>query len=538
MNGATEHTVETPPTVAAAPSGTCDPDGDDLSVTAYALLERHARERPNHPFIHCIDTRRTLSYAEVRHACNRIAAWCSVRGIKANDRIALLGGNSLEYLLIYLAVLRHGATLCAINPESVGVNLGPILDAMRPRVVLYEAAVDLQRPSDRGVEPWIAYAQWPGVGTGGDEFFSQIARCADEPAPAPVGGPDNLATIMYTSGTTGRPKGIVHHYKALFANTVGTALALEMGPDDRILEYRSFAWLSARARLMTSLYCGSTLVIAQKFSQSRFFDWVKNEGLTIAFAVPTVIGMLVNRPLDIRKEDLPCLRFVTSSTAPLAVEHQRAFEERYGIEVLQFYGISESGGLTANPPGRRKLGSVGRPSLYQDLRIVDADGTPLPAGEIGEIETGGEQVCAGYLEYDGTITPLRGKRLRTGDLGYLDQDGYLFITGRRSETINRGGVKVSPIEVDNALLSHPDVAEAATIGVPDAIYGEEIVSFVVRYPGGSADRDGLVHYCAQSLPAYKLPRNIAFVDSIPRNARAKVDRKALLDLWRQRNEGG
>ena len=506
----------------------------DIRISVDDLLERQARERPEHTFIQCIDSGRLLTFAQARDACNQIAAWCASKKIGENDRIVVIGGNSLEYLLLYIGILRHGATLCAL-PGTLDGNFGAIIDALQPRYVLYHEG--LQLPAAQGQEAAVRlpYDTWPGKGGDSAEFFGQAGQFPTVRAAASVGGPDSIATITYTSGTTGRPKGIVHHYSAIVANAIGTAIALEMSPTDRILEYRSFAWLSARARLMTSLYAGSTLVIAEKFSQSKFFEWVKDQKLTIAFAVPTVITMLVARPIEITQKDVPQLRFVTSSTAPLAVEHQRAFEELYGIEVLQFYGISESGGVTVNPLGRRKLGSVGTPALFQDLRIVDADGKPLPPGEAGDIEIGGDQVCTGYLEYDGTITVLRGTRLRTGDLGYVDEEGYLYITGRRSETINRGGAKVSPLEVNNALLLHPDVAEVATIGVPDRIFGEEIASFVVARAGRRPDPEDLVSHCAASLPAYKLPRKIEFVEQIPKTARAKVDRMELLAIWRQRH---
>jgi acyl-CoA synthetase (AMP-forming)/AMP-acid ligase II len=511
---------------------------DDLAITVYEMVRRRVRDSPDHPFIHCIDTNRTLTSAEVADILDRIASWFADRGVAANHRVAVIGGNSLEYLLIYLSVLRYGATLCAISPDSVGANLDAILQALRPGLVLGDAACDLEKNRERCTSEWLSYGRWPGKPAAPGEFFGQASACVPDPDLMPVGGSDDLATINYTSGTTGLPKGIVHHYGALIANTVGTATALEMGPADRILEYRSFAWLSARARLMTALYSGATLVIAQKFSQSRFFDWIRDQKLTIAFAVPTVINMLVNRPADISRADIPHLRFVTSSTAPLPVEQQRAFEERYGIEILQFYGISEAGGLTANPPGRRKRGSVGRPCLFQDLRIVDADGRILPPGETGEIETGGAQLCTGYLEYDGSITRLPGNRIRTGDVGYLDEDGYLFITGRISETINRGGAKVSPLEIDNILLAHPDVAEAATVGVPDPIYGEEVASFVVPRAGAAPDPASLIRYCAAALPEFKVPRTVLLVDEIPKTARAKVDRKRLRELWDSRQAMG
>ena len=508
-------------------------DPGAIRVPVCEHLERQAHVRPAHTYFECIDTGRTMSFAAVRDACNRIAALLTERGIGANDRIALLGGNSLEFVLLYLAVLRHGATLCALGAEMAdGQHLNDVLKAANPRIVLYESGLDRLAGTGPSTTEWIAYERYPAAPNGdAAEFFAQAASFPTAPGTAPVGGPDDFATISYTSGTTGRPKGIVHHYSAVMANALGTVQALEIGPEDRILECRSFAWLSARIRIMFALHTGATLVIARRFSQSRYFDWIKDHDITIATAVPTIISMLVNRPVEAGKRPMPHLRFLTSSAAPLAVEHQKAFEQLYGIEIRQLYGLSESGGVTCDPPGGRKIGSAGRPSLYQTVRIVGEDGQVLDAGETGEVEIEGEQVVTGYLEYDGTITRLRDRPLRTGDVGYLDHDGYLFITGRQTETINRGGAKVSPREIEDVLLAHPDVAEAATIGVPDATWGEEIMSYVVVRDGLTVSPEELMRHCAKLLPEYRRPKQIAFLPMLPKTARDKVDKKVLLETW-------
>jgi acyl-CoA synthetase (AMP-forming)/AMP-acid ligase II len=193
--------------------------------------------------------------------------------------------------------------------------------------------------------------------------------------------------------------------------------------------------------------------------------------------------------------------------------------------------MSEAGWLAANSPSQRKLGSVGRPCRFQDLRIVDSEKNALAAGEIGEIETSGPCIAAGYLSYDGTIDPIASEHLKTGDLGYLDRDGFLFITGRSKDLIIRGGVNISPIEIENVLLQHPAVLEAVAFGVPDTIYGEELEAWISVREGMSVSPDQILEHCALSLPAYKCPKRTKVVSGLPKTERGKTDRAKVVEMW-------
>jgi acyl-CoA synthetase (AMP-forming)/AMP-acid ligase II len=205
----------------------------------------------------------------------------------------------------------------------------------------------------------------------------------------------------------------------------------------------------------------------------------------------------------------------------------------YGIPLVQHYGMSEGGTVAGNHHLARRIGSVGQPGLFQNLRIVDEAGREVPAGEVGEIEIGGPQNATAYLNPDGSVEPVRGRRLKTGDLGRLDGDGYLHVTGRAKEIIIRGGVNIAPLEIDSALMRHPDVLEAATIGVPDAIYGEALVCYVVAKPGAPLTEETVRAHCAATLPDFKRPREIIMADTILRNARGKIDRNAMVEAWKR-----
>jgi acyl-CoA synthetase (AMP-forming)/AMP-acid ligase II len=242
--------------------------------------------------------------------------------------------------------------------------------------------------------------------------------------------------------------------------------------------------------------------------------------------------MLLGTAVPAGPKDLPTLRFITSSSAPLLPQEWRRFEERFGIPVAQGYGSSETAWIAVNPGRERRLGSVGRPLAYHRLAVVDADGRALPPGEIGQVELGAwDDNEYRYLGDDGAVRVSSRGRMRTGDLGYLDTEGFLHLTGREKELIIRGGVNISPVEIDGVLMQCAEISEAATVGVPDTVWGEEVVSYVVLRPGSQVAPDELMRFCATQLPPFKAPKQILLRDRLPKSERGKLDRKALVEEW-------
>jgi len=230
--------------------------------------------------------------------------------------------------------------------------------------------------------------------------------------------------------------------------------------------------------------------------------------------------------------ELPTLRFMTSSSAPLLVNEWRRFEDHFGIRVSQGYGCSEVGWIAAQPGEQRRIGTVGTPHLYHRLSIVGVEGQMLKPGEMGAVELGG----LGDNRYrtladDGSLRVDCQDLMKTGDLGFLDDDGYLYLTGRAKDLIIRGGVNISPLEIDGVLMRRAEVIEACTVGVPDKVYGEEVIAYVVLRPGSTLAADDILRHCATLLPAFKTPKTIVLSDELPKNERGKLDRKALVERW-------
>jgi acyl-coenzyme A synthetase/AMP-(fatty) acid ligase len=246
--------------------------------------------------------------------------------------------------------------------------------------------------------------------------------------------------------------------------------------------------------------------------------------------------MLLSANGEISGADLPSLRFITSSSAPLTMEEAKRFEAHFAIPIGQGYGTSEAGWIAGSNEASRRPGSVGRPLPYHDLRIVGPDGRALPAGGVGLVELGNDPARRyRYVAADGAVKTHATGRFRTGDLGYLDEEGFLFVTGRETDLIIRGGVKIAPLEIDGVLLQRADVVEAATVGVPDPIYGEAVVSFVVAKPQADVTEAALLEHCRTLLPAFKAPKAIRFRDALPKTERGKIDRKSLIADWTRDN---
>jgi acyl-CoA synthetase (AMP-forming)/AMP-acid ligase II len=224
-----------------------------------------------------------------------------------------------------------------------------------------------------------------------------------------------------------------------------------------------------------------------------------------------------------------------TSSAPMLPEQWRQFEQSYAIRVCQSYGCSEAGLMCSHRGRDRKIGTVGLPLKHQTLRLLDSDGNEAPRGQAGEITVSGPQLSSGYLRADGGVEKLPASGHSTGDLGVIDADGHVAIVGRLKELIIRGGINISPVEIDNVLTRHPDVTEGATVGVPDKIYGEEVVACVVTRPGSDLSAEDVIAHCGAFLAPFKTPKEICFVDELPKNARGKLDREALAASWKQEN---
>jgi acyl-CoA synthetase (AMP-forming)/AMP-acid ligase II len=562
-------------------------------------IDRAARLHPDKPYVVSVEHGRVITFAEFARLVRRIGSFLDRAGIATNDRIALLAGNSIEHVACYVGVMAYGATICAVHVEMNRRQLGRILAQLRPRLslcdddLMHEVAqasdntpsgapslrqsalrrvgsVDSSPPCGEGIGrsgavvadardtparpspttgegPRVApvpidraplasclpLGRWdaPDAGT----WFAAVAGCDPSGAHIPETSAGHDAVILFTSGTTDRPKGVVLSYREQIGNVTPMTDAFGISAADRLYDFRSFNWASAQLFGVLGALCrAATLVMRAKFSATRFFDDVRTHGVTVAAGNPTTINMLLGAAHTIRAGDVPALRFMTSSSAPLSEREWRRFEDRFGIPVAQCYGSSETAWISINPGRDRRFGTVGRPLAYQRLAIVDGTGRQLPPGEIGEIEVGAWQDNAyRHIDDNGAVRVDSRGRMRTGDIGYLDADGFLHLTGREKDLIIRGGVNISPAEIDGVLMQRTEIAEAATVGVPDAVWGEEIISYVTLRPGEPFVPDELMRHCAAQLPHFKAPKQIFLREALPRSERGKLDRKALVREWAQ-----
>jgi len=490
-------------------------------------LAANVAASPDKPALVCVDDGRSLTWAELGGWAARVGQLLNAMGIGANDRVAVLGDNSLENLILYYGIQAHGATYCTVNVEVNRHHLQEMLDRIAPKVVFRQedlAELDLGSPGT-----WISYGPLDGTGPG---LFAMLESMPDGPAPRPETDPEDGAVISFTSGTSAAPKGVLHSFCNYFAIAQHQLDRWGLTADDRVLEFRSFSWASAHMlSLNPVLLAGATLLFAREFSRSRFAGWLAEYRPSVVIAVPTVVNMLLERRLENADAAFDSVRFVSCSTAPLMPDQHRRFEDTYGVTLVQLYGMSEGGVVCANRPESRRIGSVGKPGMYQDVRIKGPDGTALPAGETGDIVTVSAQHAHAYLHRGGEIEPIRGGELPTGDIGYFDADGFVHVTGRARDVIIRGGVNIAPLEIDAVLAEHPDVAEAASFGIPDPVFGERVAACVVARPGAALSAADIEAHCAARLPEAKRPTPVEIVAALPKNARGKIDRNALRDAW-------
>jgi acyl-coenzyme A synthetase/AMP-(fatty) acid ligase len=497
-------------------------------------IARAALRDPDKPWLVWAEDGRRVSYGQLREAAGRFATFLRERGIGPNDRVALLANNSIEHLLCYFGVMAAGATICTIHVEMNRNQLDNIFQRLRPRLILHQDGLRLDDLLAGTAAPKLRIGRWDRPEP--ETLFAELSRC-----PPPLAGedrsgagPEDDAVILFTSGTSAKPKGVILNFREYLLNIDPVAEGFGITADDRVYDFRPFSWASAQLLgALATVNRGATLIMAEKFSASRFFTHVRDREVTIAAGNPTIINILLNGEAPAHRDNLPKLRFITSSSAPLLLEEWKRFEQKFGIPIAQGCGASEVSWIAAIPGEQRRLGTVGRPFPYHDLAIVDAGGRRLPAGEIGHVEVGGfADHPYRYLGEDGSIEVHSRGRIRTGDLGCLDADGFLVLTGREKELIIRGGAKISPVEIDACLMQHAEVIEAATVGVPDAIYGEEVVSYVVARPGADVDAGELLRYCSTVLPAFKAPKRIVLSDALPKTERGKLDRRALAERWK------
>jgi long-chain acyl-CoA synthetase len=496
-----------------------------MATTVRALIERQAAERPAAVYALATESGATLSYRDLAEGGARVAAWLAAQGAPAGSTVSLVMPNGLMTLRLLLGAMGSGRCVNPVNLLSQPDVMRYVLEHSDCRLVIAapEWAERVRALAD-GLPCRVVVVDPDAPQLDGE------AGLAPQAAAQPAA--DEVALLMYTSGTTGRPKGVMLTQANLAANAEAIAAEHALTPADRVLGVLPLYHINAFAvTMLAPLASGGSVAMAPRFSAQRFWEQALGSGCTWLNVVPTIVSYLLEGPAP--QGDLSRLRFARSASAALPPEHLRGFERKFGLGVIETMGLTETVAPSfSNPldPARRKLGAVGRASGCE-ARIVDAALQPVPDGTTGELVIRGPNVMRGYYKNPeataAAFTP--DGWLRTGDLGHRDADGFFFVTGRIKELIIKGGENIAPREIDEALLRHPAVLDAAAVGIPDRHYGQEILACIVLREGATADADGLRAFCEQQLGRYKTPKCFRFVADLPRGPSGKVQRLKLAE---------
>lgn len=481
-----------------------------------SLPDHRARVAPDRSAVS--DPARSLTNAELLREVVAAAEHLRELGIGRGDVVAVKLTNRIEFVTLMFATWRLGATVTPVNPSLTEVEVARQLADASARLLVTDAEVDAGEPDAPRV-------QTLPVG--------RLRRTPLQPELRAETDPSALALLIYTSGTTGVPKGVMLDHANLDATLAMGRPSLDLGAEDRCLLILPLFHVNGIViSVLLPLSTGGSVVIAARFDPHTFFDLVEAHRPTYFSAVPTILAMLAALPPEVAP-DTSSVRYVICGAAPASPELLDRFDARYGIPVLEGYGLSEATcGVTINPlASPRRPGSVGLPFPGQDVRIVGADGADAAAGVPGEVVLRGANVMRGYLgRPEETAKVLVDGWLHTGDLGYLDADGYLTLVGRSKDLIIRGGANIYPQEIEHVLMAHPAVVEAAVIGAPDPVWGEVVVAYLELAAGQVIEVAQLEAHCADHLSGYKRPVEFHVLDALPRNALGKVAKPVLRDL--------
>ncbi|HZU61563.1 MAG TPA: AMP-binding protein [Solirubrobacteraceae bacterium] len=457
----------------------------------------------------------------------RLAGGLSELGVKPGERVVVTMANSAEVGVVYQALWRCGAVVTPAMFLLPAEELAHILrDSEACAVITSGEFAEKVRQAAAGLESvryLISRDEVDGFTT-----LGELERA--EPGPIAPRADDELAALLYTGGTTGRSKGVMlTHSNMHYTGQAGHQSAYVPGINRGLLPLPlSHAYgLLVTITGMHSPEQG-VAVLMRWFDAQGFLELIVEHGLQTAAVVPSMLQLLLSQPLE--EYDLSSLRYLTSGGAPLAPEVAEQFVQRVpSVSIRQGYGLTETAALiSSNPVGRERAGSVGMPIPGTEVRILDDQGQDVPTGEVGEICARSRAVMRGYWRSpEATDEALRDGWLHTGDMGYQDQDGYLYIVDRKKDLIIRGGFNVYPRDVEDALVEHPAVQSAGVVGRPDPKHGEEVVAFVSLHPGAELSGPDLVQWARERIGGYKYPREVSIIDAIPLTPVGKVDRKAL-----------
>ncbi len=497
------------------------------------LLLKRAQISPTREAFVEYERQRRFNFAQLNQRANRVANSLLEAGIKPGDRVAVLLKNSIEFVETYFAVAKIGAVLVPVNWRLVAAEIAYILADSGAKIVVCDADFDASvAPLATGEYTGLATELWLRVaGTQGDtpEWAADYDEtCAGESDGEPAIGAwdnDNLF-IMYTSGTTGHPKGAVHSHEGMLWSQLTSMSTSDMRGDDRFLLPLPMFHVGCLNPTSLLVHRGGTGIIMRELDMVAMFRCIEQEKVSIFMAVPALLQFMLDTP-ERQQHNISSVRWIATGAAPVPVSLLHDYE-KLGISIYQAYGLTEScgpGTLLLHDDAEAKVGSCGRPQMHTEVKIVDGKGNTIPMGssEAGELLITGRHVMKEYWNKpEATAETLRDGWLYTGDICTWDEDGFVTICDRKKDMIISGGENIYPAELENVLAASPEVQEAAVIGVESQKWGETPLAIVVPTPGSSPTVESLKTWCKANLAGYKVPQLYEIVDSLPRNPSGKL----------------
>jgi long-chain acyl-CoA synthetase len=492
------------------------------------LAELRAAEKAAETFLFSESDGRSWTYAEFDKAINRAANLLKSNGIGKGDVVSLLMPNSAEYIIAYFACFKIGALAGPVNSLLKAEEIQYVVNNSEAKLMLGSADFSLPKrevlPTLREI---IIFDDEAAATKDQSETLEEIELAAEDDA-----------IIIYTSGTTGKPKGCLLTHGNVIANARQISEWLSYTEKDRLLTIMPLFHMNAvSVTTMTPLYAGGSSVVSPKFSASRFWQIISEYKITSFGSVATMLSMLLQKfpggvPTGLSTGQL---RFAMCGSAPVPAEVMKKFEETFNCPVIEGYGLSESTcRSTFNPPDEnRRAGSCGKP-IGNEMAVFDEEGREVPDGELGEIVMRGDNVFKAYFKNDeATKKAFRGGWFHTGDIGYRSPDGFFYIADRKSDMIIRGGENIYPREIDELLFTHPGIASAAVIGVPDELYGEEVAAFIVLKDGAKVTEEEVMDFCRERLADFKCPKSVHFLNDIPKGPTGKLLKRELARMFKE-----
>lgn len=516
--------------------------GDNMVVGE--MLARNARKFPKK--LALVDGYKRMSFSELNERVNRLAESLIRLGVKKGDRIGVLLHNCSQFIEIYFASARVGSIFCPYNNHFKQRELLDVLNYSEPSVLFVDpdfwGIVDQIKGEIKSIKHYVCLSE---EYQGCLSYEELIARGEDREPDVSI-HEDDVCSMIFTAGTTGKPKGALRTHRHLVMNAIAGVIELKVDYEESVLITFPMYHVAGEDNIVRHSFMPNTIHVRRegKFNAREVLSYIEKERITRCQLVPTMIHTLIQEP-DIGRYDLSSLKMIVYAGAPMPVELIRRALQVFNCGFAQLYGQTESGPLTTilKPEDHvtddekkvKRLASSGKPVINYELRIVDEEDKDVPTGEVGEIIVKSESMMKGYWKLEEeTRKKLRNGWLHTGDLGRMDEDGYVYIVERKDDMIISGGVNVYPREIEEVLYKHPKVSEVAVVGVPDEHWGEIVKAVVVLKEGAEATPEEIISFCGEHLAGYKKPKSVEFWNELPKSPQGKILKRKIREILHSR----